>query len=67
MGRGAFGFILEFAVALPDDTTVLVIGVPHLGAVYAAAVAADDPDLSAEAVRRGRADSEAAESDSAKI
>lgn len=42
MGRGAFGFILEFAVALPDHSAVLVIGVPHLGAVHAAAVAAED-------------------------
>ena len=40
MGCGAFGFILEFVVALPDHSAILVVGVPHLGAVDTAAVAA---------------------------
>lgn len=42
--RGAALFLVaEFAVALPDHPAVLAVGVPDLGAVVAAAVAADQP------------------------
>ena len=42
MGRGAFRFVLEFLVALPDYPAVFTVGVPDLGAVHTAAVAADN-------------------------
>ena len=42
--RGAALFLVaEFAVALPDHPAVLAVGVPDLGAVESAAVAADQP------------------------
>lgn len=40
--RSAFAIPVEFVVALPDDLSVLVIGVPHLRAVPATAFAALD-------------------------
>lgn len=43
MRSAAFCLIAELAVALPDNPTVLAVGVPDLGAVAAAAVAADQP------------------------
>ena len=42
MGRFAFVFPLEFAVALPDDPAVTVGGVPGLGTENPAAVATED-------------------------
>ena len=42
MGCGAFCFILEFPVALPDYSAVLAVGVPDLGAVHTATVPAED-------------------------
>ena len=42
MGRPALFRALELPVALPDGAAVLAVGVPHLGAVEGAAVAADD-------------------------
>ena len=42
--RGAALFLVaEFAVTLPDNPAVLAVGMPDLGAVVAAAVAADQP------------------------
>lgn len=42
MGCRAF-FTLKFAVALPNNPAVLAVGIPHLGTVEAAAVAANNP------------------------
>lgn len=42
MERGAFCFVFEFPVALPNYPAVLAVGVPDLRAIYTAAVPADD-------------------------
>jgi len=42
MGRPALLLPGKLLVALPDGAAVLAVGVPYLGAVKAAAVAADD-------------------------
>ena len=42
MGCGAFRFVLEFPIALPDHPAVFAVGVPDLGSVYTSAVTADD-------------------------
>ena len=42
MGCGAFGFVLEFPVALPDHPAIFAIGVPDLGTIHTATVTADD-------------------------
>ena len=43
MRSAAFYLVVELAVALPDNAAVFAVGVPDLGAVVAAAVAADQP------------------------
>lgn len=39
MGRATFFSAIKFVVALPDHPAVLAVGMPHLGAVPASAVA----------------------------
>ncbi len=41
MGRSAFFFVVEFGIALPDGSAVLVCGVPDFGTVIFSTIAAD--------------------------
>ena len=52
MGRRAFLLAFVFAVALPDHPSVLISGMPDLGAIYSPAVSADN--LAGERACAGR-------------